>query len=87
MTDREISEQDIRDARAVPVTDLKTFTAMLDRAGVVYGADRAGSDTEIEIAAGTGPHNEGYSGFVPTFVFSSDGSLMKVDVRMTLKTC
>lgn len=68
------------------MTDQETFTAMLDRAGVVWhltgpGVQETrppGEDHDIQIRAKEGPANVGYDGFVVEASFTADGALKAI---------
>lgn len=62
------------------MSDLKKFTTMLNKAGVVFLEIEHDDGLEIKIIAKDGPNNLGYFEFFSSFFFSKEGSLKNVGV-------
>lgn len=61
------------------MTDIESYTAMLDRAGVTYSKLEYGDYIEVKCEAGEGPNNDGYFGFCLMHYFAPvSGALMRV---------
>lgn len=62
------------------MTNLENFTNILLKASVVFEINENEDFIDISIEAQQGPNNLGYVGFVTTFRFNKDGTLLNVGV-------